>query len=190
MILTSIEQFKIFGALCYYRQDETTFQQQVTALHHEQAVSTQTITLSSQLDVDDYHAQFLALFEGCGDMQAPPWGSVYLDREQVLFGESTLAYRQFLKNNHIEHDTHTREPEDQFGLMLLATAYLVERGQQDEAKELLSEHLFTWAPTYLERLSANTSSPFYASLAKDLVTWIDTIRQELSLTVPVKTIYR
>lgn len=39
---------------------------------------------------------FSILFEGQGEMPAPPWGSVYLDKENILMGDSTLQYREFL----------------------------------------------------------------------------------------------
>ena len=39
-------------------------------------------------DLDrDYHR----LFVGPGKLAAPPWGSVYLDSESVLFGDSCVA---------------------------------------------------------------------------------------------------
>ncbi len=37
------------------------------------------------------------LFIGPYALPSPPWGSVWLDRESVLFGDSTLALRQWMR---------------------------------------------------------------------------------------------
>lgn len=39
------------------------------------------------------------LFIGPYALPSPPWGSVWLDRESVLFGDSTLALRQWMREN-------------------------------------------------------------------------------------------
>ena len=110
--------------------------------------------------------RFSVLFEGLGDMPAPPWGSVYLDPEHIVMGKSTLAYRQFLQRHGLGVQLARQEPEDQFGLMLLALAHFLEQGQESAVIELLTDHLFPWATLYLQRLkSACDEDDFYYSLA-------------------------
>ncbi|HEM8643209.1 TPA: Tat proofreading chaperone DmsD, partial [Enterobacter hormaechei] len=58
------------------------------------------------------------LFIGPYALPAPPWGSVWLDRESVLFGDSTLALRQWMRENHIAFEIQQNEPEDHFGTLL------------------------------------------------------------------------
>lgn len=109
---------------------------------------------------------FSLLFEGLGDMQAPPWGSVYLDPERIVMGCSTLDYRHFLQRNAVATRLAGNEPDDHFGLMLLALAYLLEQGREATALELLTEHLFPWADLYLQQLkSATLAGEFYHCLA-------------------------
>ncbi|MGL5654056.1 MAG: molecular chaperone TorD family protein [Vibrio sp.] len=109
---------------------------------------------------------FSQLFEGLGYMFAPPWGSVYLDPENIVMGESTLAYRQFLQRHGVAVQLDCHEPEDQFGLMLLALAHFLEQDQESAAIELLNKHLFPWATLYLQRLkSACDEGEFYYCLA-------------------------
>jgi TorA maturation chaperone TorD len=189
MILTSIEPFKLFGALFYYRQEQKTLSMQLTALLDEGLVSTNTGEQFELMNEESYESQFLALFEGSGEMQAPPWGSVYLDREQVMFGASTLEYRSFLKANQFQVEVDNREPEDQFGLMLLAVAYLLESDKTDSAITLLEQHLLPWSSAYLKRLESNSDSPFYASLAVDAYAWLNSLTQTLELNVSSKKIY-
>ncbi len=52
-------------------------------------------------------------------LPAPPWGSVWLDKESVLFGDSTLALRQWMRENGIALEADGNEPEDHFGTVLL-----------------------------------------------------------------------
>ncbi len=64
------------------------------------------------------------LFIGPWALPAPPWGSVWLDRESVLFGDSTLALRQWMRDNGIAFEMAQNEPEDRFGTLLLLAAWL------------------------------------------------------------------
>ncbi|MCZ0778023.1 Tat proofreading chaperone DmsD, partial [Klebsiella pneumoniae] len=54
------------------------------------------------------------LFIGPWALPAPPWGSVWLDKESVLFGDSTLALRQWMRENGIALEADGNEPEDHF----------------------------------------------------------------------------
>jgi TorA maturation chaperone TorD len=69
------------------------------------------------------------LFIGPWALPAPPWGSVWLDKESVLFGDSTLALREWMRANGIALDADRNEPEDHFGTLLLLAAWLCETEQ-------------------------------------------------------------
>lgn len=128
-------------------------------------ISEQCRILVNQIQNPDLDYQFSLLFEGQGAMPVPPWGSVYLDQEKLLMGESQKRYRQFLHHNGLTLNSGINEPEDQFGLMLMAFAILVEKKQLIAAKQLITEHLLIWCPTYLDRLKQNEISLFYQALA-------------------------
>ena len=70
-------------------------------------------------DLDrDYHR----LFVGPGKLAAPPWGSVYLDSESVLFGDSCVALQRWMRARGIElHEGESREPVDHIGAHARAT---------------------------------------------------------------------
>lgn len=76
------------------------------------------------------------LFIGPYALPAPPWGSVWLDRESVLFGDSTLALRQWMRENGIAFEMQQNEPEDHFGTLLLLAAWLIENGRDSECDQL------------------------------------------------------
>ena len=66
------------------------------------------------------------LFIGPWALPAPPWGSVWLDKESVLFGDSTLALREWMRVTGIALSEQRSEPEDHFGTLLLLAAWLCE----------------------------------------------------------------
>lgn len=116
------------------------------------------------VDPDKKVCAFSLLFEGPDPMAAPPWGSVYQDRENLLMGASTLNYRRFLNHQALQLDSALNEPEDQFGLMILAMAYFMEAENDEAVVELLQVHLLPWAGRYLELLEEADDSGFYAAL--------------------------
>lgn len=115
-------------------------------------------------EADEAEYQFSVLFEGQGEMPAPPWGAVYQNPENSLMDERYGEYTRFLKRNGIEIETVNVEPLDQFGLMLWALAALIEDDQLESAAMLMSDYLLPWAYRYLELLQANEVSPFYREL--------------------------
>lgn len=125
--------------------------------------------------------QFSVLFEGQGEMVAPPWGSVYLDKDNLLMGDSTVAYRHFLATNGIAFVADVCQPEDQFGLMLLAAAQLLEQEKTEAVKALLEQHLMPWSYRYLECLANNTISPFYAALANIATLFLQDLQTQYAL---------
>ena len=101
---------------------------------------------------------------GPGHLPAPPWGSVYTDRECVVFGEATLALRAWMRRIGVARTTDERTPEDHIGLMLALLAYLAEE-RPELTDEYLRDHLLTWAPHYLEALEEAADHPIYQGLA-------------------------
>ena len=82
-------------------------------------------------------------------LPAPPWGSVWLDKESVLFGDSTLALRQWMRENGIALEADGNEPEDHFGTVLLLAAWLCETEQDALFAQLLAWHLLPWSGRFL-----------------------------------------
>lgn len=146
---------------------------------------------------DEFAYQFSVLFEGQGEMSAPPWGSVYLDRKNLLMGDSLARYREFLSGqglafNGQHHGTrgdNNNEPEDQFGLMLLALAWLLEQGRQTAAATLLEQHLLPWSGRYLTLLQANDVSDFYRRLAALTDRLLQDLQQRYDLHPPALRLY-
>ncbi len=77
------------------------------------------------------------VYRAMGPAGAAP-GSVWLDKESVLFGDSTLALRQWMRENGIALEADGNEPEDHFGTVLLPAAWLCETEQDALFAQLLA----------------------------------------------------
>ncbi len=99
------------------------------------------------------------LFIGPWALPAPPWGSVWLDKESVLFGDSTLALRQWMRENGIALEADGNEPEDHFGTVLLLAAWLCETEQDALFAQLLAWHLLPWSGRFLSVFVDHAPTP-------------------------------
>lgn len=130
------------------------------------------------------------LFIGPYALPAPPWGSVWLDRESVLFGDSTLALRQWMRENGIAFEMQQNEPEDHFGTLLLLAAWLIENGRDSECDQLLAWHLLPWSTRFLSVFVDNAGHPFYTALGRLAQLTLADWRSTLVIPVAEKTLYR
>lgn len=137
----------------------------------------------------DLSEQYQQLFIGPNELPAPPWGSVYLDPESVIFGNSLLALRDFLRHHQIEFQAQQDEPEDHIGLMLMLAAYLVEN-RPHLVTEFLREHLLVWAPHFLEQLAKVENVPFYQGLAILTLHSLQQWQKDLHIESPKVRFYR
>ena len=191
---------RVLGALFYYAPGSPQAAPLVEALReggwlsqwpYPEAASRQTAAGFREPDGEETLEQaWQRLFIGPWALPAPPWGSVWLDRESVLFGDSTLALRQWMRDNAIVFGTTGSEPEDHIGLLLLMAAWLAENDNTQALEQLLAWHLLPWADRFLQVFSENAGHPFYAALGiltrQTLAQW----RKGLLTPVAVKQLYR
>ena len=139
---------------------------------------------------DELDVVYDELFAGIGDMAVPPWGSVYLDKENVVFGNSTLHYRQFLTQLDIEFTAPNNDPEDHIGLMLMMVSMLLERDDAQTAlKTLLSEHILPWAYCYLNHFNKVVDSKPYLALMFFIKQELESLQHALAVKAVEKQIY-
>lgn len=138
---------------------------------------------------DDLIWEYRRLFVGPGIKPAPPWGSVYTDRECVVFGESTLALRRWMREVGIERLGDDEEPEDHIGLMLMLMAWIA-RNRPQELRVFLTEHLLTWSSHYLNQLEDATGHPFFKGLAALTRASLEGVQEKLEINVEYPRFYR
>ena len=133
--------------------------------------------------------EYRRLFVGPAPKPAPPWGSVYTDRECVVFGASTLELRRWMRGRGIARQVDDRTPEDHIGLMLALMAHLA-RNRPDDLDAFLQKHLLTWSSHFLDELAEAAAHPFYEGLARLTKASLEGIQDELALDVVYPRFYR
>lgn len=113
---------------------------------------------------DELTWEYRRLFIGPAPKPAPPWGSVYTDRDQVMFGASTLALRAWMRAAGIARTQDEGMPEDHIGLMMALMAWIA-RDRPELLDDYLRLHLLTWSSHFLDELAAAAAHPFYKGLA-------------------------
>lgn len=138
---------------------------------------------------DNLAWEYRRLFVGPAKKAAPPWGSVYTDRDQVIFGKSTLDLRQWMRERGVARRTDDGDPEDHIGLLLELMVWLAQNRPAD-LDEFLSLHLLTWAPHFLQLVERVSTHPFYQGLARLSRLSLEGIRDARGLVVAEPRFYR
>lgn len=126
-------------------------------------------------------SQYVRSFEGPGQMVAPPWESVYVNAQPLLFQESTIdVRRQYLAWDFIPHE-FPHVPDDQLSLELdfmerLGLRACEARKNGNDAEEasalgasldFIDGHLGRWLDEFAQRLVEGEQN-FYALAAQVL----------------------
>jgi TorA maturation chaperone TorD len=190
---------RVLGALFYFAPDSEQAAPLVTALTQGDwpqdwplppgQLAPLAVALRQQAD-EPLPDAWQRLFIGPWALPAPPWGSVWLDRESVLFGDSTLALRQWMRDNGIVFEMAQNEPEDHFGTLLLLAAWLAENGRNPERDQLLAWHLLPWSSRFLAVFVENAGHPFYQALGQLAQLTLADWQSRLLIPVAEKPLYR
>jgi len=190
---------RVLGALFYFAPDSEQAAPLVTALTEgdwqqdwplpPEQLAPVADALRQQAE-EPLLAAWQRLFIGPWALPAPPWGSVWLDRESVLFGDSTLALRQWMRDNGIAFEMAQNEPEDHFGTLLLLAAWLAENGRNAERDQLLAWHLLPWSTRFLAVFVENAGHPFYQALGQLAQLTLADWQSTLLIPVAEKPLYR
>lgn len=129
--------------------------------------------------LDELKDEYTYLMIGPGQMPAPPWESVYLSDEPVLFQENTLKVRKaYLKYDFLPAN-YPREADDHLALELdfmanlsFKTENLFKGRKLPEVKKLLTdqknfldEHLGFWIGKFAEKIQNSKTHYFYPQMA-------------------------
>jgi TorA maturation chaperone TorD len=125
-------------------------------------------------------SDYTTLFIGPNRLLAPPWESVYLSEEHLLFDEQTLQVRAMYREYGMALPEGNHHPDDHFGLEMYFVAYLcrlgieaVERGQwlmlnklRNALRSFLQDHVMQWADQFLTDVETGAVTPYYQGLAQ------------------------
>ncbi|MDO5672373.1 MAG: molecular chaperone TorD family protein [Actinomycetaceae bacterium] len=130
----------------------------------------------------DIHQDMDQLYGITARATVPPFESVYVSPDGLLFEDVTLQVRDFYRTCGYEAPFLNREPDDHIGLELDFLGKLLGRAQESlaegsgeeldlltQARAFAAEHLFAWAPVFLARAEAEAHTSFVKGL--QALTW-------------------
>jgi putative dimethyl sulfoxide reductase chaperone len=190
--------FKLLAA-CFYEPDKELFLQQrlcenlasvLAACRHEEAAA-KAATMRTELEAkneEELKVEYARLFIGPFELIAPPYGSIYLEKERRLMGDSTLAVQRIYREAGLELEV--MEAPDHIALELEFMHYLAlgeaaaeTENQSGEAaefaarqNEFLHRLLRPWVPAFCENIRQGTENGFYRALADCLESFMAEIR--------------
>ena len=114
---------------------------------------------------DVARSDYMRLFVGPGKLLAPPWGSVYLDKDRLIFDENTLVVRQFYERFGMKLKEKYKEPDDHIGLELEFLAYLAEQGEEEAMVSFAKNFMLPWILRWNSDIQKNARTDYYKGLA-------------------------
>lgn len=130
--------------------------------------------------IEDLLLDYTRLFLGPYDILAKPYGSVYLDGEKIVMGDSTMnalsCYRQAefdVSEDFLEMPDHVAVELEFLYLLTFKENEALARGDQESCAQLpvlknrfLQEHLGAWIKPFCDRVSQGAQSDYYRLLAE------------------------
>ncbi len=124
--------------------------------------------------------EFTRLFIGPFSPPCPPYGSVYMENNRTLMGDSTMDALRRYRNLGVDLDQQFRQAPDHICAELEFMSLLVYKelaglrsedpGQVEQMLALqqsfLTDHLNQWIPPFTDRVTAHAESRFYTDLAR------------------------
>ena len=122
--------------------------------------------------------EYTRLFIGPMSLVAPPWESVYGQKDAMLFQESTLEVRNTYRQYGLIPEGYPHVADDSLALELHFMALLAQRsldafyaGKNDDltadltgSSDFLKKHLLAWVPKFLERMKGAKTSILYPQM--------------------------
>ena len=186
-----------------YRLPSSELADCITDLEHNIATVCPEAALHVQKMMDEFEStdtlealtvDYARLFVGPYELLAPPYGSVYLDGERQIMGESTLEARNKYREEGLDTSTDFRDPPDHITAELEFMYFLILKeteaiGNSDiettvrfieKQRAFLREHLGAWVFDFADNTEKNAETGFYKNLARVTRTFIEQNFDELS----------
>jgi len=130
--------------------------------------------------------EYARLFIGPYELNAAPYGSIYLDEGRKIMAESTSRVNDFYHQIGLDMDTDFTELPDHIAVELEFMYYLsfkkteaLKTGSADKVthfaraqEEFLENFMGRWVPVFCERIKSETDNPYYGALADCLSLFI------------------
>ncbi|NLL18212.1 MAG: molecular chaperone [Clostridia bacterium] len=117
-------------------------------------------------DVTELVVDYARLFIGPFNVLAPPYGSVYLEKEGQVMGDSTVAVSRFYQEVGLKLDPEQKDLPDHIAVELEFLYYLIFRRRDREYQQFLELYLAPWIDPFCDAMESGARTEFYRSLAK------------------------
>lgn len=134
-----------------------------------------------QKSLEDLKIGHAKLFVGPFDLLAPPYGSVYLDSERRIMGDSTMEALNIYRQAGLNPDPDFKEPPDHITTELEFIYYLTAKYLSSEdsqwlelRRQFIDEHLNKWVNQFAKKVK-DSKIVFYHDLVvltKDILSII------------------
>lgn len=131
-------------------------------------------------NLEPLKVEFSKLFVGPFSLLAAPYGSVYLDDERKVMGDTTLDVKNRYCESGLDTATNFKDAPDHISAELEFMYYLIFKeieafanadietavGFIQRQKSFLEDHLMAWVPHFADRIIEYAENPFYTNLAR------------------------
>ncbi|WP_077302725.1 TorD/DmsD family molecular chaperone [Virgibacillus pantothenticus] len=145
--------------------------------------------IDNDADYEDLHWDYTRLFVGPFDLPAPPWESVYVRKDRLLFQSNTVDVRNVYLHFGYEVEHKNLEAEDHVGLELdfmfhlneLSLKSLNNNGLKSKAnftflvkeqRRFLEKHLLAFISVFSEKVIENAHTGFFTGMARLLRSYL------------------
>lgn len=138
-------------------------------------------------DLEPLKVDFSKLFVGPYKLSAAPYGSVYLESERKMMGDSTQDARNRYREAGLDTAKTFKDAPDHISAELEFMYYLIFKEIEafassdiEEAidfiqkqKSFLEDHLMAWVPAFAETIIEFSENPFYTNLANATTAFLE-----------------
>lgn len=123
-------------------------------------------------NLEDQKLDHAKLFVGPFDLLAPPYGSIYLEGQRRLMGDSTIKVLEAYREAGLELSDKFKQPPDHIITELEFLYYLIAKYLETKDNQWLTmkdtfmiKYLKSWIGDFTNRIQEYAQSPFYKGLA-------------------------
>ena len=149
-------------------------------------------------DIDLLRVDYARLFVGPYELFAPPYGSVYLEGDRRVMGESTMDAIDWYRNAGLDISKNFQDPPDHIAVELEFVYFLIFKEMESisnldvegtircliQQGKFLERHLGAWVPEFADNVEKNAETEFYKSLARFTKVFVKKdLEERVALTV-------
>lgn len=150
-----------------------------------------------QYNNEELAIEYAKLFVGPYELEAPPYGSVYLDKERRVMGDSTMEVIKMYHEKGLSMDEDFKELPDHIAVELEFMNYLIYKmldacmnSKFEEVIDILKDQQFflkkylgAWISDFSKAIIENSNNSFYTNLARCTEGFIKTDMDHISKTI-------